>query len=32
MGQVTSSYYQKIDSKIEKTYNYFLENSVIVEF
>lgn len=32
MGQVTSSYYQKIDQKIDRTYNCFLETGVIKEF
>lgn len=31
MGQVTSSYYQKIDQKIDRTYNCFLETGVIKE-
>lgn len=32
MGQVTSSYYQKIDQKIDCTYNCFLETGVIKEY
>ncbi|TMR58206.1 hypothetical protein E3V49_08130 [Streptococcus pseudopneumoniae] len=32
MGQVTSSYYQKINQKIDRTYNCFLETGVIKEF
>ena len=32
MGQVTSSFYQKIDQKIDRTYNCFLETGVIKEF
>lgn len=32
MGQVTSSYYQKINQKIDCTYNFFLETGVIKEF
>lgn len=32
MGQLTSRYYKKIDRNIERTYNYFLENGVIIEF
>lgn len=32
MGQVTSSYYQKIDQKIDCTYNCFLKIGVIKEF
>lgn len=32
MGQVTHSYRSKIDNKIERTYNLFLENGTIKEF
>ena len=32
MGQVTRRYYQKIDQKIDRTYNCFLETGVIKEF
>ena len=32
MGQVTSSYYQKIDQKIDRTYDCFLKIGVIKEF
>ena len=32
MGQLTNRYYQKIDQKIDRTYNYFLETGVIKEY
>lgn len=32
VGQLTRSYYCKIDSKIEKTYHRFREDGVIIEF
>ena len=32
MGQITSGFYQKIDQRIERTYNHFLETGEIIEF
>lgn len=32
VGQLTRCYYSKIISKIERTYAYFRENGVIIEF
>ena len=32
MGQLTNRYYQKINQKIDRTYNCFLETGVIKEF
>ncbi|MFS9144103.1 hypothetical protein [Streptococcus infantis] len=32
MGQITSGFYQKIDKRIERTYNHFLETGEIIEF
>ena len=32
MGQITSGFYQKIDKRIERTYNHFLETGEIREF
>jgi len=32
MGQITSSFYQKIDNRIVRTYNHFLETGEIIEF
>ena len=32
MGQLTNRYYQKIDQKIDRTYNYFLETGVIKKY
>ena len=32
MGQLTNRYYQKINQKIDRTYNCFLETGEIIEF
>lgn len=32
MGQLTNRYYQKINQKIDRTYNCFLETGVIKEY
>ena len=32
MGQITSGFYQKIDNRIECTYNHFLETGEFIEF
>ena len=32
MGQITRGFYQKIDNRIERTYNHFLETGEFIEF
>lgn len=32
MGQLTNTFYRKIDNRIERTYNHFLETGEIIEF
>ena len=32
MGQITSGFYQKINNRIERTYNHFLETGEFIEF
>lgn len=31
MGQLTNAFYRKIDSRIDRTYNHFLETGEILE-
>ena len=32
MGQITSGIHQRIDNRIDRTYNHFLETGEIIEF
>ncbi len=32
MGQLTNTFYRKIDNRIDRTYNHFLETGEIREF
>lgn len=32
MGQITSGFYQRIDNRIDRTYNHFLETGEIIEY
>lgn len=32
MGQLTNTFYRKIDNRIDRTYNHFLETGEIIEF
>ena len=32
MGQLTNTFYRKIDNRIDRTYNHFLETGEIIKF
>jgi len=32
MGQLTNTFYRKLDNRIDRTYNHFLETGEIIEF